>query len=80
MQKTRKRGKDKKRTKSESNIVLNLPGTAETLDNVNAYIGVPLVGTSFNNYNNLLLNTFNSHNFLLKRIRFLADAYFNRKL
>lgn len=46
-QKHRKRGKDKKRTKSESslNITLNLPANSDPLDNVNAYIGVPLVSS-----------------------------------
>lgn len=44
-QKTRKRGKDKKRTKSEGslNTTLNLQAGSDSTVNVNAFIGVPLV-------------------------------------
>lgn len=40
-----KKRKDKKRTKSESSIVSGsiLGATSEHIDNINAYVGVPLV-------------------------------------
>ncbi|KAJ8945841.1 hypothetical protein NQ318_009582 [Aromia moschata] len=41
----KKRNKDKRRTKScsESSPVSSMPASTETMDNVNAYVGIPLV-------------------------------------